>query len=381
MWRGLLGFLLSGVILALPGAILPHWSYHLSSDYGTAGSFFLALNAGFLLALQTGRRLLRDLGIRGEMLVASMLAVAGFVGLIFASPPAPVIWAQAAMFGLGISAGLLLAGVFQLIAAAYQQAPASAMNLSGILFGTGSFFVALLMAWSAGTIYPWIPLAACALLAAAPLFWYGIRPFTAHIPGPEPAPAASAGFTSPAAILTALLLFFQFGSEWSVAGWLPLFLIQRLGISPEAALEFLAVFFASLVVGRIAAQRAMRTMGHGRLLMGSVLAACFGALVLSLTKSGFGAGIGVVCLGGAFSVVFPLVVEKARARFSYFHPVYLNGVFSIALLGNLVAPWLVGQMAIRYGIGSVMIVPVIGTFAVFILLLLIWMDAKLHSAA
>ena len=38
------------------------------------------------------------------------------------------------------------------------------------------------------------------------------------------------------AVLFALLLFFQFGNEWSIAGWLPLFLIRRVGLSPKAAL-------------------------------------------------------------------------------------------------------------------------------------------------
>ena len=34
-------------------------------------------------------------------------------------------------------------------------------------------------------------------------------------------------FRSPGAVLFALLLFIQFGNEWSIAGWLPLFLIRR----------------------------------------------------------------------------------------------------------------------------------------------------------
>ena len=41
---------------------------------------------------------------------------------------------------------------------------------------------------------------------------------------------------APGAVLLSLLLFFQLGNEWALAGWLPLFLSQRLGISPPSAL-------------------------------------------------------------------------------------------------------------------------------------------------
>src|SRR6202030_4701650 len=61
-------------------------------------------------------------------------------------------------------------------------------------------------------------------------------------------------FRNPGAVLFSLVLFFQFGNEWSIAGWLPLFLIRRLGITPEESLLMLALFWLGLLVGRIAAQ-------------------------------------------------------------------------------------------------------------------------------
>ena len=57
-------------------------------------------------------------------------------------------------------------------------------------------------------------------------------------------------FRNPGAILFSLLLFFQFGNEWSIAGWLPLFLIRRLGISPADSLLMLALYWTALLVGR-----------------------------------------------------------------------------------------------------------------------------------
>jgi fucose permease len=88
--------------------------------------------------------------------------------------------------------------------------------------------------------------------------------------------------------------------------------------------------------------------------------------------------VAVVATGLGFAAVYPLVVERVGARFSYYHPVYFNGIFSVAFTGGLLAPWLVGMLASVMGIGAVMLVAVVGTLAVFVLLILIWIESKLN---
>ena len=85
--------------------------------------------------------------------------------------------------------------------------------------------------------------------------------------GAAPAVACARFFRScaiPAAVLLALLLFFQLGNEWALAGWLALFLTQRLGISPAAALLMLALYWLALLVGRVGgAMDVCRASGTG----------------------------------------------------------------------------------------------------------------------
>src|SRR5207247_4610465 len=101
-------------------------------------------------------------------------------------------------------------------------------------------------------------------------------------------------FRSRAAVLLALLLFFQFGNEWSIAGWLAIFLIHRLGASPEAALEILAAYWLALLLGRIAALAVLQRISHGRVLLSSSAAAMFGCILLLATNNQFGAVIGIL---------------------------------------------------------------------------------------
>ena len=92
-------------------------------------------------------------------------------------------------------------------------------------------------------------------------------------------------FTDPTALLFSLVLFFQFGNEWSVAGWLAIFLIRRLGVSPATALLLLALYWTALLTGRILAQLALGRFRHNRLLASSAIAALFGCLMLTYTPS------------------------------------------------------------------------------------------------
>jgi FHS family glucose/mannose:H+ symporter-like MFS transporter len=186
---------------------------------------------------------------------------------------------------------------------------------------------------------------------------------------------------SPGAVLFSLLLFFQFGNEWALAGWLPLFLSQRLGISPATSILMLALYWFALLIGRVAAQWILPRARHGRILVGSVLAAMLGCVFLLATDNLFGAMIGILLIGGAFAPIYPLVVEKIGHRFPNFHPGFYNGIFSLAIAGGLLAPCSLGYLASVWGVRVVMGLPLAGSAVVFVLLMLISLEARLNASS
>ncbi len=56
--RSLSAFLISGMLMAFLGAILPAWRYHLKADFKEVGYYFLSLNLGFLLSVPAAHVLL-----------------------------------------------------------------------------------------------------------------------------------------------------------------------------------------------------------------------------------------------------------------------------------------------------------------------------------
>jgi MFS transporter, FHS family, glucose/mannose:H+ symporter len=379
-WRSMAAFLVSGILMSFLGAILPAWGYHLRASFTEVGDYFLVLAIGLLFSVGAAHLQLPRRGLKFVMILASLLACGGFLFLAISSPPAPAAWRLWGVLCIGFSAGLLNAGVFHAISPIYQVDRAATVNFAGLLFGSGSLLTALLVA---GTYYVYTVPSILILFAALPGL-YAVacsKGNFARSPSFHTLPLAQVlrDFRNPGAVLFSLLLFFQFGNEWSMAGWLPLFLIRRLGISPQDSLLLLALYWASLLVGRIISQFILKRVNRALLLIGSIMSALLGMIVLASTNNLFGAVMGILFVGAGFASIYPVVVEKIAHRFPYYHPGFYNGLFSLAMTGGFLAPWVLGYFAEAWGIQAVMILPLLGTFMVFLLLLLIMLEAKLSS--
>lgn len=386
--KALTGFFLSGVLLSFLGAILPAWGFYVHSDFSQAGLYFLVLNLGLVLSFRVTRWVLYRWTIGRILTVASL---GGAVALLALAAPVPAAWLLygrlAALASVGFFAGLLNSTVLYAITPTYKQDPAATLNLAGVLFGAGCLVTALIAAvtfatYRAEAILFWLamlPLFAAGFYARAV---FPAMPLAASLESEERRPLREVvrDVRSPGTVLFAMLLFVQFGNEWALAGWLPLLLIQRLGLNPATALLLLALYWTCLVVGRGVAQALLPRFRHSRLLMGSVIAALIGCLILSATNNVFGAVVALALVGLGFAMIYPLVSEQTGARFQQYHPAFFSGLFSVAITGGLIAPSILGYLADRWGVGAVMILPLVGTLLVFFLLVLIRLEARLSSA-
>lgn len=378
--RGLAGFFVSGLLLAFLGAVLPSWGYHLTSNYQTVGQYFLATSLGILISVRLGRWILSSYGVRMAMVTACCTGFGAILYLAAVSPPLPA-WARLiGMLVIGIAAGILHMAVFHAISPMYRHDPSATVNLGGTLFGLGCLTVTLL---TSGTFYVYTAPSILALLAVIPgmfAIFYAKSDFAPVIENLHP-PVRDVlnDLRSPAAIFFALVLFFQFGNEWSLAGWLPLFLVQRLGISPEKSLLLLALYWLCLMVGRIVAQSILPHVSHTKLLITCVITAALGCLILSFTDNRFGAMTGILFIGSGFAPIYPLVVEKIGDRFPDYHPGFYNGIFSFAFIGGLLAPCSLGWFSAMWDIRAVMILPLFGTTMVLLLLVAIWVEGRLPA--
>jgi len=380
--KALAGFLLSGFLMALLGAILPAWGYHRDPpDFVAVGNYFLSLALGIVAASFLARRIMARQGLPFVLVFGCALSCVSLAYLAVVSPPLSAWWRAVGLVSLGIGAGLVNLALFYAISRNYQEDPADTVNLGGVWYGLGCVTATLLVA---GAFYAYTVPKILLFMAIVPAIFaamysretYKTASKTASEGAHPSLRQAFQDFRSLGAVLFALLLFFQFGNELSIAGWLPLLLIRRIGLSPAAALGDLALYWLALTAGRLGAVAILPRVRHSRLLFASVAAALFGCIILYSTHVGFGAASGAVFLGLGYASVFPLVSEAIGRRFPYYHPGFFNGIFSFALVGGLLAPATLGYAASVWGVGVVVGIPLTGTCLVMVLILLIWLESK-----
>lgn len=378
------GFLLLGVLLGLVGSLFIAWQYHVGADPTLVGLHFLSLNAGFVFALSTVRRPLRRLSLRTIALTGCALACASLLVLAFLAPPVLPVWRMAGLSLLGFSAGLITAALLHILEDCFIGAPVYAMNLTGTLFGCGCTLVTVAIAttYFAGSVQLEL-----SVLALVPAFFFLLFLRSRFPQACAPAVRRDRekrwqsvrDLRSIAAALFSLLLFFQFGNEWVIGGWLALFLIQRLGANPVEAVFSLAIYFLALTAGRLLVRILLPRLNHRKLLYASILISMAGYVMLTFAPSTLIASIGASVIALGYAPIYPIIAETLDQRFS-FHPGFYQRIFSIAMTGAMSAPWLVGYLNNWLGIQSVMLIPAFGTLAVLILVLLIRLEARLMKS-
>jgi hypothetical protein len=366
--------------MALLGVLLPVWGYHRDPPaFVSVGNYFLSLGVGVVVSSIPARRLLAARGASWVLIFGCILAAASLAYLALIPTPVST-WGRAAGLAvLGLGTGMFNLAMFHAVASGSFKNAVGTVSRGGVWYGLGCLTATVIVAGSMNSLPPTGILFVLAVVPAIFAAIYGRRVYNFH---PEPNPVVESpvnpawkGFGNLGAVLFGLLLFVQFGNEWSIAGWLPLFLIRRVGFSPIGALRLLALYWLFLLLGRLAAVALLPRVHQGLLLGCSALAALFGCLLLFFTNNGFGAISGVLFLGCGYAAVYPLVAGAIGRRFTCYHAGFCNRIFSVATAGGLLAPATLGYAASKFGIGVVIGIPLVGTCLVLVLLLVLWLES------
>ncbi len=379
-WRLLAALSVSGFLLAMPGGLLPLWGYHLSPAFSLASLYFVALGGGLSLGSLAAFRLRV---LYGD---ARLLSTGGFTGalslllLSVAQPPADLWFQCLGMFISGSAAAFINAAVFGLVETAWARNPARVTLTAGAFFSAGSAGSAWVLSECIELDRPSRLLSLTALLPAAAAVAWARLPLRDLVANRPPRESPAKDLRTVLAFLFAFLLFFQFACEWTIAGWLPVYLVDQMGMSPAGAVRLLFLYWLALMLGRLIAVALLPRVRHSRMLAFSAFCAVFGNLALFGSGTRGGVVIGILLVGAGFSGIYPLAAERIAARFTSYHAGHFNGIFTFALLGGVMAPAVVGNAAYFWGLGVMPWVEIAGSCAVFGLILLLWLGWKVSGS-
>ncbi len=372
------GLLLLGMLMALPGALHPVWFLSLSINTVRASHAFSSMGLGVLFGMALWRRAGSRFGVRGAYTTSGLLATAGLLllSMVNASGALP-----GPLFIVGLAVGVLATGVAWLISGALPATSArSVLHLAGVSFGAGAFGVCLLV-WAVGDVVSWAmlvrvlavgPLLLTTLALRAKVFRYlplAVSPWTqptSHVPYPM-------------AVLLGLALAALSMVQWTMGGWLAVYVLRQFGATLQAGLLILALFWVAFTVGQVVARRFSAIEERLRILFWCTAIGAAGCVFLLKTVDLSGAVMGAVLSGGSLGFLQPVALGIVARRVLTPHPQLLSGLMALLLANGFLGAGAVGRLAEPFAIEAVIWFSVAGLAAGCLLLSGVFVELKLTA--
>lgn len=344
------GFLLTGIVNALLGPLLPILQSRFHTTDSELGALFAAQFAGASLGGLVSQWRPRLSIVGGYLLIAGgllTLAAAGW-GVV-----------ALAVFAFGFGLGAAIPATNMTVAYAAKDRRAASLNVLNLIWGAGAagsaLVVAVLMRWLhfSGMLFV-ISIAAAAVALALVIV---------RVPATFPAkrnsddPGQSAGKL----LLYCFLLFLYIGVEGCIGGWAGKY-ASTLSNRHFYVTISLVSFWAALLTGRAIAAVLLRHTGEAVLFRASLLTTAAGLAVFFVAHSGAVVVVAALIAGLGLAPLFALLLSL-MSRYAEAASVNIPGwLFSLGSMGGGALPWLFGATATTFGsLRVALIVPSFGT--------------------
>lgn len=331
------------------GTVWPNLRDHFDRTDGAFGLVALCSSVGYAAGSLASGFIGRTVPLGTKVAVAMSTAVIA----IFALAAAPTWWIALAGFAaLGVGWGYTDAALNAWMA--ITQGPRE-MGLLHASYGLGAFLGPLLATAMVADGTGWRPpyVAVGVLTLGAVAFQTAVRSGFVLTPPATAGTELTTAAGDPSRLAGLMILWFGLyvGVEVSVGAWSFTLLTEGRGLSDVAAGIWTAAYWGGLMVGRLGLAAVGHRLLPERTLRRSTAAAAIAAALLWVDPAGLGP-LGLPLLGGAFSVMFPVVMGRT--------PTYLGEDraersvgFQIAAsaLGFTTVPALIGVVADDHGVG------------------------------
>ena len=368
-----IAFISLGLPDGLLGVAWPSIRREFSLPLDNLGLLIVSAMCGYLTSSFSSGWLMNRLGV-GNLLAASCFSTgAGLIGYTLA-PSWPVIVLLGVVAGVG--AGAIDAGLNTYAAANHGE---KVMQWLHACFGVGITLGPIIMTTSLNLFGTWrmgyvlvgtaqIILAACFAMTASRWQRSKVKNDDAEKQLTDYKTPMRQTLREPMVWLSILLFFNYTGIEVILSYWGYTLLTESRGIAPSVAGLVAGSYWGTFTVGRILAGFYTQRIGAHTLIVGSIILALIGALLVWVNVTEAVTLIGFMVVGFAVAPVFPALVSTTRLRVGEKHAANTIGMqVSAAALGIAVLPSLAGILA--RNIALEIIPPFLAFFTVTLLVL------------
>ncbi len=345
-WAAYAGMFVFGIVMALLGAILPALADRLRFAVSGIGMLFLWMNFAMLLCSLALGPAMDRFGMKPPLALGPLLVAAALILIVRANAFAGLLPAVAL---LGIGGGALNGATNTLVADLHDdpKRKSAALNLLGVFFGFGALF----LPFAIGALLARFTVAPLLLTAALLCAAAGVYALALRFPPPKQAHALPLKemprfLRSPLVLTLACLLFFESGIEFTMGGFISTYLMRDIAVSSLAIASWiLAGYWASLMISRVVLSRAALGVNPNRVLMVCAVCACCGSALTALAPTSPIAAFAILLTGCSLAGIFPTALGIAGSRFQSHSGTVFGILFTVALTGGIILPWLAGQVA------------------------------------
>jgi len=356
-----LAFLCYGFVIFLFGPCLTAMAETFGVSLGRLGLIFTLYSVGLIPAVLLSGYLAEVVGRR--FMVLGVVLIMGIGSALFAAAPAvgrhpSFALALGVVVVLGLGGGGMEALTNIVVADDNQPEPAFALSLTHAFFAIGAVLGPLVVSGLLGAGRPWqLSFAAGAGLFA--LLFFVLLPQRMPRATEEPfPPVAALGLLRSRLVWVLLAMIGLYvGAEAGLAAWVSPLMEKTLGSPRDSAGLSVSVFWAMMIVGRLAVSPLAARLRPPPLLFVLSLGSAASALAVALAPSAAFCLVAAGASGLFMSGIFALVLADASRHFLERRGAVFGIILTGVGVGSMIFPALMGWVADAANLRAALLIP------------------------
>ena len=367
-WRVLnhlyLGYILSGAVITIFGAILPHLIEEEQLNYAVAGGLISILAIGNFCASIIYPLAKRHFSHRA--VVVAITSLSPIIMFLLTIHP-PVYFMYVFVFVLGITKGTVTI-ISNLAMNVATNSSTKYLNILHTTFAVGAFASPFIMAALLALGFPWriIMYILCVSGAIFPLNYWTMDYRMLEEPQPS---AANAGdrpadghtralLTNRSFLIITFIMFMYVGFENTVNGWFVTYLKDTGVMTSALATSMVSVTWIMMMAGRMGTAQFLQNVNKLQIILVSALIDFVAIGLLVNTHTATMAAIIIAVLGLGMSAIYPTTVAAAGPIIEG-STMGLSLLTGISAIGGIIVPQIIGILADHVGIAGAMVTVVL----------------------
>ncbi|HBE43525.1 MAG TPA: MFS transporter [Bacteroidales bacterium] len=372
------GILMFGIAVLILGSVATDLRSKLDLDEIQAGTLFSILPVGMLTGSLLFGPVADKYGYRILLSVSCIFLFAGFEGIAYVRD-ADIL--KLFIFLIGLGGGAVNGATSALVADISDTDKGASLSLLGAFFGLGALGIPLILGILRNVYSFEAIVAGVGTLALVT----GICFLVISYPPPKqkhgfPVKIIPVLVSDKVLLMIAFFLFFQSSFEGIINNWTTTWLKDHLSVQPGKALFALSAFVAGMTVMRLLLGSLLRPVSFKTIMKISFILIFISLVLLRLAGSLSAAVPGLVLLGAGLAAGFPMMLGIAGERFKELSGTAFSFVMSVALTGNILINYLMGVIADRFGIASLITVAFIELMMQILIFILIIGSLKKNNS-